>query len=310
MFFEDLKTRETTSVLPCFTISGLDRFSVSKIFDCGQCFRFNIVENSKHEVEYSGVAFGRFVSFAQDGDTLYIYNSTYEDYENIWKHFLSLDIDYSAIENDILSRSSNSSLQNAVEFSRGIRILNQDKWEAVCSFIISQNNNIPRIKKIIESLSKCCGNKIKLPEGVESHLSKFSEYYSFPTPKAILELGIEGLAELRTGFRAKYIYDAALKVNSGLVDFASIDYLGTDEAIKYLCEVKGIGPKVASCALLFAFHKTDAFPIDVWIKKVISKYFDCENPDKFDSKTLGEYAGIAQQFLFYYERYGVYKNFK
>ncbi len=310
MLLRDAKTRETVSTLPCFKISGLDRFSVSKIFDCGQCFRFNLVQNSIHEVEYSGVAFGRFVSFAQDGDTLYIYNANAEDYENIWKHYLSLDIDYSAIEKNILSRSSNISLENAIKFSRGIRILNQEKWETVCSFIISQNNNIPRIKKIIESLSKCSGNKIELPEGVEYHLSEFSEYYSFPTPEAILELGIQGLTELRTGFRAKYIYDAALKISSGIIDLTSIDYLNTDEAIKYLCEVKGIGPKVASCALLFAFEKYEAFPIDVWIKKVIAKYFDCENPDKFDSKSLGEYAGIAQQFLFYYERYGVYKNFK
>ena len=213
------------------------------------------------------------------------------------------------IEKDIICRSSNANLINAIEFSRGIRILNQEKWETVCSFIISQNNNIPRIKKIIESLSKRCGNKIILPKGAQAHLSEISEYYSFPTPEAIVELGIEGLTELRTGFRAKYIYDAAIKVKSGLVDFNVINKLSTEESIKYLCEVKGIGPKVASCALLFAFEKYDAFPIDVWIKKVIAKYFDSENPDKFVSQSLGEYAGIAQQFLFYYERYGGYKMY-
>lgn len=307
MLLEALKIQ---NLLPCFKISGIDRFSVSKIFDCGQCFRFNLVENSIHEVEYSGVAFGRFVSFAQDGDTLYIYNATEEDYENIWKHYLSLDNDYSAIENDIVSRCANKSLLNAIEFSKGIRILNQDKWEAVCSFIISQNNNIPRIKKIIEALSKRCGKKIELPFVAESHLSRFNEYYSFPTPEAILELGVEGLTELRTGFRAKYIYDAAQKITDGTIDLNSIDSLTTEEAIKYLCAIKGIGPKVASCALLFAFEKYDAFPIDVWIKKVISKYFDCEDPDRFDSKSLGLYAGIAQQFLFYYERYGGYKKYE
>lgn len=304
-----VKTKGAIRELPCFKISGLDRFSVSKIFDCGQCFRFNLVENSKHEAEYSGVAFGRFVSFAQDGDTLYIYNATKEDYEKVWKHFLSLDVDYAEIENNILSRSANVGLKNAVEFSRGIRILRQMKWEAVCSFIISQNNNIPRIKKIIESLAKRCGNKIELPEGAQGHLSPYCEYYSFPEPNAILDIGIEGLFELRTGFRAKYIYDAACLIDSEIINIELIDTLSTDDAIKYLCEVKGIGPKVASCALLFGFEKYDAFPIDVWIKKVISKYFDCENPDKFDSKSLGEYAGIAQQFLFYYERYGGYKSF-
>ena len=309
MLLHSLNKHELNNDMPCVIVEGLDRFSISKIFDCGQCFRFNPVKNSKHETEYSGVAFGRFVSFAQDGYTLYIYNSTKEDYENIWKHYLSLDVDYLQIENDIICRSSNANLMNAIEYSRGIRILNQEKWETVCSFIISQNNNIPRIKKIIESLSKRCGKKIIFPKGAQAHLSEISEYYSFPTPEAIIELGIEGLAELRTGFRAKYIYDAAIKIKSGHIDFDVIDKLSTEESIKYLCEVKGIGPKVASCALLFAFEKYDAFPIDVWIKKVIAKYFDSENPDKFESQVLGDYAGIAQQFLFYYERYGGYKMY-
>ena len=307
MLLQIFANQEFINDTPYVVVKGLDRFSVSKIFDCGQCFRFNPVNNSKHEVEYSGVAFGRFVSFAQDGDTLYIYNSSEEEYENIWKHYLSLDVDYFEIEKDMLLRSSNRNLFNAIEFSRGIRILNQEKWEAICSFIISQNNNIPRIKKIIESLSKRCGKKIILSKGAKAHLSEISEYYSFPTPEAVIELGIEGLTELRTGFRAKYIYDAAIKIQSGIIDFAALDKLTTEESIKYLCEIKGIGPKVASCALLFAFEKYDAFPIDVWIKKVILKYFDCENPDKFKSEALGEYAGIAQQFLFYYERYGGYK---
>ncbi len=291
-------------------ICGLEHFSVEKIFDCGQCFRFDKVENSSHSVEFSGVAFGRFVSFAQDGDTLYIYNSTAEEYEKIWKHYLALDMDYSFVEADILCRSDNENLKNAVEFSRGIRILNQEKWEAVCSFIISQNNNIPRIKKIIEALCAKCGEKIQVNEEMEKHLSDRSSICPFPTPEQILELGIDGLVELKTGFRAKYIYDAAQKVVNADLDFSLVEIASTADAIDMLCTVKGIGPKVASCALLFGFAKYDAFPIDVWIKKVISKYFLSGENDKFDSATLGEYAGIAQQFLFYYERYGGYKDYE
>lgn len=288
-------------------ISGLQRFDIDKIFDCGQCFRFDKVNNSNHQKEYSGIAFGKFVSFAQDGDELTIYNSTYGEYERIWKHYLGIDIDYEAIENDILSRSSNTSLYEAVKYGRGIRILSQEPWEAICSFIISQNNNIPRIKKIIEALSKECGDPVALPEAYEKHLSGISSLHSFPTPEAIMELGVDGLFALKTGFRAKYIYDAAEKVISGELDYELLHNLPTNAALSELCKVKGIGPKVASCALLFGFEKHDAFPIDVWIKKVIAKYFT-DDISSFDPNTLGKYAGIAQQYLFYYERYGGYEK--
>lgn len=299
---EDAKKMSVVEVL----LNGY--FSIDKIFDCGQCFRFDKVINTIHQSEYSGVAFGRFVSFAQDDNKLYIYNSTQEEFDSLWRHYLALDCDYALIEENILSKSDNNDLKKAIDYSRGIRILNQERWEAVCSFIISQNNNIPRIKKIIENLSNRCGTPINISEELEAHVCPQSSLCAFPTPEQILEIGIEGLVELKTGFRSKYIYDAAEKVVSGEIDINLIDELSTDKAIEYLCKVKGIGPKVASCALLFGFEKYDAFPIDVWIKKVISKYFINDNCPTFDSSTLGEYAGIAQQFLFYYERYGGYKD--
>ena len=309
MLSEKNSNTKYTEKMPVFRISGIKYFSVDKVFDCGQCFRFNKVQNSVHEVEYSGIAFGRFVSFAQDGDELYIYNSTEEEFESIWKHYLALDSDYAFIENDILSKSNSAALYQAIEYSRGIRILNQENWEAICSFIISQNNNIPRIKKIIENLSAKCGAPIASPEEAWDHVCGESSNCAFPTPEKILELGIDGLAELKTGFRAKYIYDAADRAVNGELDYDIIYALSTQEAINYLCRVKGIGPKVASCALLFGFEKYDAFPVDVWIKRVISKYFVSDDSPGFDPSCLGEYAGIAQQFLFYYERYGGYKEF-
>ena len=126
-------------------------------------------------------------------------------------------------------------------------------------------------------------------------------HYAFPTPEALANAGVDAIFELRTGFRAKYIYDAAKKVANGELDLAKLFELDTNEALVELCRVRGIGPKVASCALLFAFEKYDAFPIDVWVKKIIEKYF----PDGLDIKSLGDYAGIAQQYLFFYERYVV-----
>ena len=287
----------------CVKICGTEHFDVAKVFDCGQCFRFDPVPNSPHETEFSGVAFGRFVSFAQDGDTLYIYNSDERDFENIWKSFLGLDVDYSAVARDISLRSSNPALHSAVEFGKGIRILRQDPWEAICSFIISQNNNIPRIKKIIGALSQRCGSRVSVPEELRDHISPDTVLYSFPEPAELLKLGVDGLFELKTGFRAKYIYDAAQKAVAGDIDYSFLkNSEDTGLCLEYLCGIKGVGPKVASCALLFGFARYDAFPVDVWIKRVIEKYFS-DGANDFSPDMLGPYAGIAQQYLFYYERY-------
>ena len=285
----------------------LDRvglFDVSRTFDCGQCFRFDPVTNSRHESEYAGCAYGRYISVAQDGDTVYIYNSTLEEYETLWKRFLSLDRDYQAINADILSLSHNPTLADAVNTSSGIRILKQDEWECICSFIISQNNNIPRIKKLVAALCKECGNEIDVSSMsghvADAHKADGACVHSFPSPEKVAELGLDKLTALKVGFRAKYILDAAQKFAGSDIDVAFLStHPSTDECVKHLCSVKGIGPKVASCALLFGFARLDAFPIDVWIKRVMEKYFD----EGFDPCLLGEYAGVAQQYLFYYERY-------
>ncbi len=290
--------------LPCVRLDGVELFDVSKVFDCGQCFRFDRVSSSHHENEFSGCAHGKYISVAQDGNTLYLYNVTLKEYEGIFEKYLALDRDYAEINRDILSLSNNPTLADAVDTAAGIRILSQEPWEAICSFIISQNNNIPRIKKIIANLSKKCGMRvdISLMEGhiADAHTENDGNFYSFPTPCEILPLGVDGLFELKTGFRAKYIFDAATRAENGEIDYEMLENSDlTSECVKHLCSVKGIGPKVAACALLFGFARLDAFPIDVWIKKVMAKYFD---PD-FTPESLGRYAGIAQQYLFYYERY-------
>ena len=297
MFEVTMKTffpiiREFTSEgRPCTEVLCNGGFSVAKTFDCGQCFRFDPVENSRHEVEYEGVAYGRHVSFAQDKDRLYIYGATADDCERLWLSYLGLDVDYDAIDADILSRGSTPALKAAVEYGHGIRILRQEPWEAVCSFIISQNNNIPRIKKIIAALSEKYGEPIG------------NGHFAFPTAQALVEAGESEIFALKTGFRAKYIYDAASRAMDGRLDLSEL-VGSTEECMKKLCEVKGIGPKVALCSLLFGFAKYDAFPVDVWIRRVTEKYFH----EGFTPTELGEYAGIAQQYLFYYERYIVSKE--
>ena len=287
---------------PFVRIDGVSELDIDKIFDCGQCFRFERVESSKHTSEFSGVAYGRFVSFAQDGDTLYIYGSDLADFEAVWRGYLDLDRDYREVERDVLEHSQNSALIAAIEYGRGIRILSQEPFECVISFIISQNNNIPRIKKIIEALSEKCGERIELCDEAKKHLSGDRMPYTFPSAEALCALGESGLFEMKTGFRAKYIYDASSRVKSGELLLDPIRDEDTERAIERLCEVKGIGRKVASCALLFGFGKYDAFPIDVWMKRVAEKYFGDE-AETISSRTFGDYAGIAQQYLFYYERW-------
>ncbi len=275
-------------------------FSVKKTFDCGQCFRFDPVADTKYEAEYAGVAFGRPVSFAEDSGTVFIFNSNESDFYELWMDYLGLDRDYDAINADIIDRSDKPVLASALEVGRGIRILSQEHWETLCSFIISQNNNIPRIKKIIANMSRELGDKVDT-HGMEGHLSDImlDGAYCFPSADTIREAGIDAISALRTGFRAKYICDAAEKVSNGSVSLDKIAELDSPIAAAELMKIKGVGPKVAACTLLFGFSKYDAFPIDVWIKRVMAKYF----PSDFTPESLGSYAGIAQQYLFYYERF-------
>ncbi len=278
-------------------IKNVRGFSVAKTFDWGQCFRFERVEDSRHEIEFSGVAFGKFLSFGQDGESLTIYNCTKDFFEEKLYSYLGLCDDYEAIRRDILSKCPTEYMRSVAKYGEGIRILRQEKWETLCSFIISQNNNIPRIKKIIRALSERCGEKIVSDE-MREHGAGESEY-SFPPPEAVAALGVDGLRELRVGFRASYIFDAAQKALSGEIDLDEISTLSFEKCAAALMKIKGVGMKVASCTALFCMEKFDAFPIDVWIRRVLDEKF----PENFDPKSLGEFAGIAQQYMFYGARF-------
>ncbi len=283
--------------VPALRVDGLSNFNIAQIFDCGQCFRFDPTAQPRHAVEFEGVAYGRYIHLGQDTiDSVIIYNTTAAEYEQIWKRYLALDADYGEIRRDIAVRFAHATggrdtiMPRAMEYGDGIRILRQDPWEAVCSFIVSQNNNIPRIKKIISAMSRAYGEPI---------ICGGNTYYAFPSAEALVSAGEQAIFDLKTGFRAKYIYDAAKKVLSGELDLTAVSAASPNDAQEMLCSVKGVGPKVAACAMLFGFDKTEAFPVDVWIKRVLSKYY----PEGLDISALGKYAGIAQQYLFYYERY-------
>lgn len=259
-------------------IKDIRNFTLSETLDCGQAFRWRETEDGAFE----GVAFGKYLKLAADKEGIILYDTSEEDFLNIWKDYFDLDRDYGEI---IEAISENEVLKTASGFAGGIRILRQDPWEALCSFIISQNNNIPRIKGIVERLCATFGEEIK--EG----------FYSFPTAEKIAALTLEDLAPLRSGFRAKYILDGAKRVASGEIDLDALKELALDEARQELMKIYGVGEKVADCTLLFGLSHIDAFPKDVWIKKAMAKLFDGSLPE-----CAAPYAGIAQQYIFHYAR--------
>lgn len=268
-------------------ISGVRDFNALRVFDCGQCFRFDIANGV-----IDGIALGKRIKISQDKDTVTMIGISSAEYSAIWQKYLDLDEDYGAINDDILKKFGkyNDTIHKAINAAAGIRILRQDHWEALCSFIISQNNNIPRIKKIISDMSRALG---------EEFLSMGEKCYAFPTPEAIVSAGTDALTELKMGFRARYVMDAARRVLDGSTDLKAIEEMSFEDGEKYLMEICGVGKKVADCTLLYGYHKTKAFPIDVWIRRVLDKYY----PDGIDLSYLGDFAGIAQQYLFFYERY-------
>ncbi len=265
-------------------VHNTEFFDPSQTFDCGQCFRFEVTEKRAE-----GYAFGKRICFetVSEGE-LFIYPCTASEYYGIWEGYLGLDRDYKAIRDELkTTRNGDMRLYEAMETGKGIRILRQDPWETLCSFIISQNNNIPRIKKLISSL---CRAGAELSGGSENE---------FPSPETLQKMGTEGLFALKTGFRAAYLYDAAVKVLGGEVDLDAVFGMTCEEAEKELCKIKGVGPKVAACTLLFGFGKLDAFPIDVWVKRVLSEYYG----GNASGTDFGRYAGLAQQYLFYHRRW-------
>ena len=262
-------------------ISGIADFDLAKIFECGQCFRWDADENGV----YSGVAHGRAARIRQVDESLYI-TGTLDDFEAVWFDYFDLRRDYAAIRRSLCV---DDFMREAVDFGAGLRILRQDSWEALCSFIISQCNNIPRIKKIIASLCRCFGDRFDFDGEV---------FYSFPSAEKLAALEPADLAPLRCGYRSDYIIGAARAVASGKIVLAALAEGTLGDARVALKKLHGVGDKVADCVLLFGLNMLDAFPVDVWVRRAVASYYG----DGFDSAVFSPYAGIAQQYMFYYMR--------
>ncbi len=277
-------------------ITGICDFDLDHIFDCGQCFRWTRNEDGS----YTGTAYGRIVRMVWDPakQLLRICGAAPEDFQSVWRGYLDLDRDYGEIKTYLAEQDP--VIQEAIGFGSGIRILNQEKWETVLSFLISQNNNIPRIRKCIDSLAETLGSKIGTYDG--------KTYYSLPDPETLAEASPEDLAPCRLGYRAKYLIRTAKLVKEEGLD--ALEALGqpeitADDACRSLCRYSGVGPKVANCISLFSMGKIDSFPIDVWVRKVMNQLYGIEEKNvktmaDFAAERFRPYGGIAQQYLFYY----------
>lgn len=259
-------------------ISGIHTLSLPDTLDCGQAFRWKPLDDGR----WQGVVGKKLISVAFENGTLVLENTTAEEYENIFKEYFDLKRDYTSI---IASVQDNEILAKATKDCAGIRVLKQEPWETLCSFIISQNNNIKRIKGIIERFCETFGEPIG------------NGAYSFPAAEKLSALCAEDLAPLRAGFRARYIIDAARKVSAKEVDLETIYNMNYTDAQNELMKITGVGAKVADCVLLFGFGKLEAFPKDVWIKRAMATLF----PEGLPESAL-PYAGIVQQYIFHYAR--------
>ncbi len=304
--------------------TGIKDFDLDHIFDCGQCFRWE----READGSYTGVAMGSAVNMrlepADTADetavgkiaecgitecgitergtkekTLIVDNCSAEDFDKKWRGYLDLERDYGKIKAGL----SGEQIQKAAEYGYGIRILKQEFWESLISFLISQNNNIPRIKGCIESLAENFGEKICEYRG--------KPYYALPEAERLAELSEEDLTSCRLGYRAPYLIKTARKVlENGGAEAVEAKLRACDcfeEAEEALREYPGVGPKVASCVALFGLGFLDAFPIDVWMRRVMHRLYGMEEKDvrsmsRYARENFGEYGGIAQQYLFYYIR--------
>lgn len=258
-------------------VNGVDCLDLELTLDCGQAFRW--VKND--DDDWSGVAGGYYLNIVRDGDNLIFKNTTKDIFDSFWKNYFDLEKDYSKICKKL---SEDELVEKAIKDYYGIRILNQEPWEALCSFVISQQNNIKRIKQIIDRLCKKFGEEIE------------NGFYTFPSAETLSQYTEADFADLGLGYRAEYIEKLAKSVANGEIDLDYIMSLPTDEARNELKKIRGVGNKVANCAMLFGMKFYDCVPVDTWINKAL-KYYPNGLPDCFKG-----YEGIAQQYLFHWAR--------
>lgn len=261
-------------------VTGSSRFSARQTFTCGQCFRWT----EQPDGSYLGIVRG-LPARVSDQDGALVLSSDEQQFSQLWRGYFDCDTDYAAICDSFAVDAFTAA---AADFGRGIRILRQEPWEALCTFILSQCNNIPRITGIVNRLCTLLGEPISFEQ---------QTLYAFPSPEQLAICTPEDLAPLRAGYRTPYLIAAAQAVCSGTVDFSALSRMDTDAARREIMQLRGVGRKVADCFLLFGLHKLDAFPVDTWMKKAAA-YYSGDMKQFINSP----YAGVYQQYFFFYTR--------
>ena len=280
-----------------FVINDIKSFELRDIFDCGQCFRWN----EQDDGSYTCIIKNGVFNVKKEESNVIFSGLLNEDIEKVCNEYFDLNTDYELIKEKLSTVDDN--LKKSIEYGEGIRILNQDLWECIISFIISANNNIPRIKKIIDRISENYGEEI---------IWNDKKYYTFPTEKELSKASVEDLRKLGLGFRDKRVYTTTKMILNKEVDLDEIIKLDNSNEIREkLLSLDVVGEKVADCIMLFSLKRFDVFPVDVWVRRVMNElYIKNENEEKVNKtevrkiaeEKFGSLAGIAQQYLFYYRK--------
>lgn len=261
-----------------------DHFSIRQICESGQCFRLERLDEKKDI--YGLTAMGRYLEIRQEENKI-SFDCSPQEFEQVWKNYFDLEEDYGKIIASI--DKEDSYLLRAADYGSGIRILRQDLWEMIISFLISQQNNIKRIRKCIMLLCQNYGEKRQTQKG--------QYYYDFPSAEVLVAAPLEDLYACNLGYRSRYIHETSLSVARGDVDLDAVKVMDHDEAKGELMKLCGVGVKVAECICLFALHQTEAFPIDTHIHKALTAWY----PQGFPFERYKGYEGTLQQYIFYYD---------
>ena len=281
-----------------YILKKQDSFELKDIFECGQCFRWN----EQNDGSYTGVIKNAIINVKKENENIIFIGKCDTDIKQLIEYYFDLNTDYEKMKQKL--SNIDEYLKISVEYGKGIRILNQDLWETIISFIISANNNIPRIKGIIERLSQEYGNEIEW---------NGKKYYTFPTPEQLKDVTVEEYRKLGLGFRDIRLYETTKMILNKEVDLEKLrKNSNTQEVREELLKLSGVGPKVADCILLFSdLKRFDVFPIDVWVRRVMNDLYIKEANEAKVSKTkieklaeekFGNLKGLAQQYLFYWRR--------
>lgn len=280
-----------------YILENANSFNLRDIFECGQCFRWN----KEDDESYTGVIENNVLNVKKIENKIIFKGICNGNIQEIVTNYFDLNRDYTKIKNEL--SKIDDYMKNSIKYGEGIRILNQDLWETIISFIISANNNIPRIKGIIERLSKKYGKEI---------IWNGKKYYTFPTPEELRNVSVEEYRKLGLGFRDIRVYETTKMILNKEVDLKKLFNEETETVREELLKLSGVGPKVADCILLFSTLKRfEVFPIDVWVRRVMNDlYIKNEDEKKVSKKQIleiaekkyGNLAGIAQQYLFYWRR--------